>query len=97
MSDVDQRIMQCEKDLTAIQQNLQELKAQKRREGVYQFQSGDIVKMGDQIRIICNNSHKELISVCRNGCYCVTGQQNFEYFGYRKVGTLSALFYAKEI
>jgi hypothetical protein len=91
MSDIDQKIEQCEKDLAAIQENLAELREQKKREGQYQFQSGDVAqnRYGGWKIIVRTN---KLQSFSDSGSSQSTGQSEFEEHGYKKITTLSDLF-----
>lgn len=90
MSGADQKIAQYEKDIEALQKNLQELKAQKEQEGKYQFQRGDVVKMDNLYRLICESENGQLFSVDESGYVCCRGQENFDYYRYKKIGKLSS-------
>jgi len=93
MTKIDEQIKQCEADIESLQKNLKQLKEQKKKEETYIFKEGDVVINGSgHIRFIYEKDNIGLASISNKGYeIAVFGQQNFEYYGYKKIATLQEL------
>ena len=87
MSQIDEQIEQCEKDIAILQENLAKLKTEKMKKS--EFEPGDIAKnCNGCARLIVKGSDKKVFSVDICGVF-QSFEQDFKYHYYRKIGRIS--------
>lgn len=89
---VTERLEQVENDIKALQVEKDKLLKQKEKEKRYVFQAGDVaVNECGETRIIMD-VNTVLMSFTVRGFLLLKGQNQFENYGYKKIGTLEELF-----
>lgn len=92
MSSIDDRLVQVNADIKALEIEKQRLLDEKKKSEKYVFQPGDVAEndSGDKRVIVMIDGILKSFSV--NGIYQVTGQKEFEDWNYKKIGVMKDFF-----
>ena len=87
MANVDEKIVQCKKDLAAVQTNLTKLEAEKKLQET-KLVPGDVASYNQELRLIVKDNDGKVFSVNRDGSFCIFESAFVEY-AYRKISRIS--------